>query len=229
MTLMTNIIFLHGALGSAAQFDALQAQMPENQDDFALNFPGHGGVPANEPFSMRLFANAVLKFLDEKNIAQTDIFGYSMGGYVALWLAWKHPERVRSVTTYGTKLDWNPEVAAGMGRMFDPEKIEAKAPQLAESLSKIHGSEYWKPLCQSTAKFLHDLGNGLGLTSNAFGEIRCPVTIGWGDLDNVVTEAESRQTAEAIPQGRLEILAGGKHLIEQVDAGQLARFVVQNR
>jgi len=226
---MIPTILLHGALGSAAQFDAFQAQMPENQPVFAINFPGHGGSHTQEPFSMQLFSDAVLKFLDEKNIALADIFGYSMGGYIALWLAWKHPERVRSVTTYGTKLDWNPEVSAGMSRMFDPEKIEGKAPQLADYLAKTHGVEHWKPLCQNTAAFLHDLGNGLGLASGAFSEIHCPVTIGWGDLDNVVTEAESRQAAEAILRGRFEILPGGKHLLEQVDAGQLARFVVQNR
>ena len=136
---------------------------------------------------------------------------------------------MRSVTTYGTKLEWNPEVAAGMSRMFDPEKIEAKAPQLAESLAKTHGAEHWKILCQNTAKFLHDLGNGFGLLPEAFGNIKCPVSIGWGELDNVVTEAESRHVAETIPGGHFGILPGGKHLIEQVDAGQLARFVFQDR
>ena len=218
-------ILLHGALGSAAQFDAFQALMPEGQSAFAFNFPGHGGQASSEPFSMRLFADAVLKFMDEKKAAQADIFGYSMGGYVALWFAWKHPERVRSVTTYGTKLNWNPEVAAGMSRMFDPEKIEAKAPQLAESLAKTHGAVHWKSLCQNTAAFLHDLGNGLGLSPGAFGEIHCPVTIGWGDLDHVVTESESRHAAEGMPHGRFEVLPGGKHLMEQVDAAQLLRLV----
>ncbi|MFN0034051.1 MAG: alpha/beta fold hydrolase [Saprospiraceae bacterium] len=219
-------IFLHGALGSAAQFDALLAQMPDkNRPIHALNFPGHGGAANHEPFSMQIFARAVLNFLEEKNAEQADIFGYSMGGYIGLWLAWQHPERVRSLTTFGTKLDWSPETSASMSRMFDPEKIEAKAPALAESLAKTHGPENWKPLCHHTAAFLHDLGNGLGLPPEAFGQIRCPVTIGWGDLDNVVTEAESRRAAEAIPNGRFEILPGAKHLIEQVAAEQLARYV----
>jgi pimeloyl-ACP methyl ester carboxylesterase len=120
---MTPTILLHGALGNAAQFDPLKSQLPDSRSVFAFNLPGHGGEPAEGPFSMQLFLVAVLKFLDAKNAAQVDIFGYSMGGYVGLWLAWKHPERVRSVTTYGTKLDWTSEVAAGMSRMFDPEKI----------------------------------------------------------------------------------------------------------
>ncbi|MFN0176902.1 MAG: alpha/beta fold hydrolase [Saprospiraceae bacterium] len=226
---MTSTILLHSALGSAAQLETLQTQLPEGQDAVALDFPGHGRASNSGPFSMRLFADSVLKFMDDKNVAKADIFGYSMGGYVALWLAWKHPERVRSVTTYGTKLEWNPEVAAGMSRMFDPEKIEVKAPQLAESLAKTHGAEYWKTLCKNTAKFLLDLGNGLGLPPEAFGEIQCPVSIGWGELDNVVTEAESRHVAQAIPEGRFEVLPGCKHLIEQVDAAQLARFVFQDR
>lgn len=220
-------ILLHGALGSAAQFDAVRAQIPENQSVYALNFPGHGGSATAEPFSMRLFADSVLKFLDEKNGTQADIFGYSMGGYVALWLAWKHPERVRRVTTYGTKLEWSPEVAAGMSRMFDPEKIEAKAPQMAASLAQNHGADHWKTLCHRTAAFLQDLGNGLGIPAEAFGEIRCLVKICRGDLDHVVTEAESRPVAEAIPKGRFEILPGGKHLIEQVDPAQLAGILLQ--
>jgi pimeloyl-ACP methyl ester carboxylesterase len=221
----TPLLLLHGALGSAAQFDALRAQLPDNQAIFALNLPGHGHLPTAESFSMRLFADAVLDFLNEKNYAQADVFGYSMGGYVALWLAWQHPERVRQVRTLGTKLDWSPEVAAGMGRMFDPEKIEAKAPALAQSLAAQHGA--WKLLCQRTAAFLRDLGEGKGIPAAAFGEIRCPVRIGWGTADQVVSEAESRRVAEAIPQGELEILPDVPHLLEQASVAQVADFLTK--
>ena len=218
-------ILLHGALGSATQFDAVQAKATANQHLYAFNLPGHGYWATNEPFTLQLFGDSVLHFLDEKKTAQADIFGYSMGGYVALWLAWKYPARVRSVTTYGTKFDWNPEVAAGMGKMFDPEKIESKAPQLAASLIKAHGWEQWKTLCHRTKAFLQDLGNSLGIPPEGFSEIQCPVTIGWGDLDNVVTLDESRRVASAIPQGRLEILPGGKHLMEQVELEQLCELI----
>ncbi len=221
---MIPAIFLHGALGTAAQFDDLRAQLPKSRSDFAINLPGHGGSPVSEPFSLLLFERAILTFLDEKQIAQADFFGYSMGGYVALWFAWKHPARIRKLITYGTKLEWNPEVAASMNRMFDPEKIESKVPQLAASLASIHGDEQWKNLCHQTAEFLVALGNGHGIPPEAFAQIQCPVTIGWGDLDHLVTEAESRQVAEAIPKGGFKVLPGGKHLIEQVDGAELAHF-----
>lgn len=222
---MIPTLLLHGALGSKAQFDALLAQLPDHSKQVALNFPGHGGQASSEAFSMRLFAESVLIFMDEQGHAEADIFGYSMGGYVALWLAWQFPKRVRSVTTYGTKLDWSPEVAAGMSRMFDAEKIEAKAPALAASLAQTHGVAQWKTLCVQTAAFLHTLGAGLGLPPDAFARISCPVRIIWGDQDNVVSESESRTVADSVPQGRFEVLAGGRHLIEQVDAGVLAGLV----
>lgn len=222
------IIFLHGALGSAAQFDTIKAQMPDWAEARAINLPGHGGQPTEEPFSAAGFAKAVLEVLDKNQTEKARIFGYSMGGYVALWLAWKFPERVQSVLTYGTKLAWNPEVAAGMCRMFDPEKIELKAPQMAENLAKTHGDGQWKDLCRRTADFLLALGDGHGVPDHAFAHIHCPVVIGWGDADQVVTQEESMRVASVIPAGRLEILAGGKHLLEQTSPEQLAAFIRRN-
>ena len=218
----TQLLLLHGALGNAAQFDALCGLLLPEHVAFAPNFPGHGGLPTDAPFSMARFSDYVLRFLEKENIEQTDIFGYSMGGYVALHLAWKHPERVRRIFTLGTKLDWSPETATGMSRMFDVEKIEAKVPHFAEMLAKMHTPLDWKEVCQNTAAFLADLGNGQGLPPEAFSQIACPVTIGLGELDNVVTPEESRAVAESLPNGRFEILMGAKHPIEQADTVLLA-------
>ncbi|GAB4495223.1 MAG: hypothetical protein OHK0019_23700 [Saprospiraceae bacterium] len=216
------ILLLHGALGSAAQFDILKKHLPADRPVFALNFPGHSGEPNDAPFSMKGFSDFVLQFLEKEKITQADIFGYSMGGYVALYLAWKNPERLRRIFTLGTKLDWSPETAAGMNRMFDPEKIEAKVPQFAETLAKTHAPLDWKVVCRNTAAFLADLGNGLGIPKAAFGQIACPVTIGLGELDNLVTQEESRAAADALPNSRFEILTGCKHPIEQTDFVLLA-------
>jgi pimeloyl-ACP methyl ester carboxylesterase len=224
---MTPVLFLHGALGSAAQFDALRPYMPPDREVFALNFPGHGGLPTDKPFSMEGFSDFVLDFLEKENLSQVDIFGYSMGGYVALHLAWKHPERVRRIFTLGTKLAWSPETATGMNRMFDVEKIEAKVPQIAEMLAQTHAPLDWKEVCRNTAVFLNDLGNGAELPPEAFGQISCPVMIGLGELDNVVTPEESRAVAAALPNGRFEILAGCKHPIEQVNVVLLAERLLR--
>jgi pimeloyl-ACP methyl ester carboxylesterase len=221
----TATILLHGALGSAAQFNALQALFPREDMVFAIDFPGHGAHIPDEPFSMQLFSEAVLGFMDEKEIPKANIFGYSMGGYVALYLAAHYPDRIARVATLSTKLDWTPEVAAGMNRMFDPEKIEAKVPHFAQALAAQHAD--WKALCRHTAAFLHDLGNGLGIPPDAYAKIDCPVTIGWGDEDNVVSAEESEHVASQIQKGRFEKLIGVKHQLELVDVEKMFKFVKQ--
>jgi len=223
---MTPLLLLHGALGSAAQFQTLQQHLPADWPVYTLNFPGHGGLPVQEPFSMRLFSDAVLRFLQDHHLPQVNIFGYSMGGYVALGLAAEHPARLQKIVTLGTKLDWSPEVAAGMSRMFDPEKIQAKVPQFAEMLARTHAPADWKAVCRYTTAFLHDLGNGHRLPADTFGRIAGPVTIGWGELDNVVTMEESRRIATQIPLGKFQLLEGMKHPLEQVDAESLAAFLM---
>ncbi len=175
---------------------------------------------------MRLFSEAVLQFLDEYYVPEANIFGYSMGGYVALGLAAEHPTRINQVVTLGTKMDWSPEVAADMGQRFDPEKIQSKVPVFADLLAQVHAPADWKLVCQYTNAFLRDLGSGLGLTTEMFDKITCPVTIGWGELDNVVTAEESRRVAERILHGKFQRLEGVKHPIEQVNAAKLANFLV---
>lgn len=219
---MTPLILLHGAVGSAAQFDNLRGHLPAEWPVFTLNFPGHGGLPADEPYSMSRFAGAVLHFMEEKNISQADFFGYSMGGYAALYVAWKHPEKVRRIFTLGTKFAWNPETAARETAMLDPEKIEAKVPAFAKMLAERHAPADWKTVLHRTADLLRDLGEGKGLPQEAFSEITCPVTIGLGELDNMVTVEESRDVAGRLPNGQFDILPGCKHPIEQVNFVLLA-------
>jgi len=222
------LLLLHGALGSASQLQPLSSQLSE-RSHASLDLPGHGGLPILAPFSMELFAEGVLHFLDQEDIPQADIFGYSMGGYVALWLAWKHPERVRSVVTLNTKLDWTPDVATRMSGMFDPEKIEAKVPAFAEALAQAHAPTDWKQVARYTAHFLHDLGNGLGLPTEAYAQITCPVTILRGEFDHTVSTEESQQTAAMIPNAVYKEIPGGKHAIEQVDTAAIVQTIEGGR
>lgn len=221
----TPLILLHGALGSTEQMSGIESMYKKHRTTHCLNLPGHGGIPTPGPFSMALFEDALLRFFAEKNIDKADFFGYSMGGYVALWFAWKHPERVQSIITLGTKLAWTPETAAGMQRMFDAEKIALKAPPLAEHLARVHAPLDWKLLCRQTADFLHDLGAGKGIPEHAYAHIRCQVLIGRGTADHVVSAEECAHVARLIPDCRVQELPEVPHVIEQIEANSLQSAV----
>lgn len=219
----TPLLLLHGALGSAAQFDGLRRLLPADRPVLAPDFPGHGGAAADQPFSIAHFADHIIALLDDRSIHQVPVFGYSMGGYVALYLAWKYPERIERVFTLGTKLEWTPDVAARETARLDPEKIAAKVPAFAELLAARHTPADWQTVVRQTAQLLNALGNGSAIGPDAFEKIHCPVCIGLGAEDNMVTPEESQAVAAQIPFGVFEFLPGVKHPFEQVDLPLLSQ------
>ncbi|MFN0016340.1 MAG: alpha/beta fold hydrolase [Saprospiraceae bacterium] len=219
------LLLLHGALGSAAQFNDLKQGLSAERALFVHDFPGHGGQNTDTEFSISRFAASVLAFLEKNNLGAVDIFGYSMGGYVALWLARNHPDRVGRIVTLGTKLAWSPETAARETAMLNPEKISAKVPVFAQLLADRHTPADWQVVVRQTAGLLHDLGNGAALVEADYRAIDCPVVIGLGEADNMVSREESEQVANWLPNGRLEVLPGMKHPFEQVDQKMLATWL----
>ncbi|MBK7855574.1 MAG: hypothetical protein IPJ79_12335 [Bacteroidetes bacterium] len=70
------------------------------------------------------------------NIGAANIFGYSMGGYVALWLARFKPHLVQFVFTLATKLNWNEETSAKENRMLNANKMEEKNSGLCVTIKR---------------------------------------------------------------------------------------------
>ncbi len=219
---VNNLLLLHGALGSAEQLRGLKQDLGSKYEVYSLNFSGHGGRQNEKPFSINAFTGDVLEFMDSMKLNRTDIFGYSMGGYVALNLALMHPERVGKIVTYGTKFDWTPDSAANEVKMLDPEKIESKVPQFADYLKKIHAPLNWKAVLSNTAEMMIGLGNNPNLNPESLRAIKNPVLIGLGEKDNMVSRGESQKAHESLANGKLRLLEGFVHPIEKNDLKVLA-------
>lgn len=219
------LLLLHGALGSKAQLARLETALADPYTVHALNFEGHGGRESREAFSMGLFTQNVIDFLAEQHVSRAHIFGYSMGGYVALNLALHHPELVGSIVTFGTKFNWTPEAARKEVKMLNPEVIEAKVPRFAAHLQSMHHPSNCREVLSKTASMMMDLGKQPPLTPVALSNIDQQVLIGIGDLDNMVSIDESRAAAAALPNGQLNILEGFKHPIEKNNLEALAELI----
>ena len=219
---MKKLLLLHGAIGSSQQFQQLAALLSNVFEVHTLDFSGHGGKPLPaEPFSIELFANDVLTWMQENKIETIDIFGYSMGGYVALYLAKHHPEKVGNVFTLATKFNWYPEGAAREAAMLNPEKIAEKVPAFAKALEQKHG-ENWKTVLTKTAEMMINLGNSPALPLTSLAEIQQPVLISVGDKDNMVTLEESIAAYRSLKNGQLLVLPQTQHPFEKVNAERIA-------
>ena len=213
---MEQILLLAGALGEKGQFDGLIGALEGKFELHTLNFSGHGATHMPAAFSIELFAQNVLDYLEEQAIGQISIFGYSMGGYVALYLARFYPEKVAKVFTLGTKWEWTPEIAAKEVRMLDPEKIEAKIPAFAQLLANRHQPNDWKAILHKTAEMMRSLGACPPLQGTDFESVNQVVRIAIGDRDNMVTLDETIAVYGLLPQGQLQVFPSTPHPFEQV-------------
>jgi pimeloyl-ACP methyl ester carboxylesterase len=214
---MKKLLLLHGALGSEAQMAPLAEALKNDFEVHSLNFSGHGGAAFADGFGIQQFTAEVLGFLAENQWASADIFGYSMGGYVALNLASQQPERVGRVVTLATKFDWTPEGALRETKMLDPEKIEAKVPVFAAQLHERHAPNDWKELLRKTADMMLELGQHPPLSPDVLSKISSPCLICLGDSDQMVGLEETQQAAALLPNGSLQVLEHTPHPFEKVD------------
>lgn len=209
---MTPLFLLHGALGAPEDFSLLREQLDGAQ---AITFPfyGHAGIKSPDTLGIALFARQALDEMDKHHFEQADFFGYSMGGYVALWLARHHPDRVRRVFTLATKLDWRPETASRESAHLDPDMLREKAPRFIAQLEKRHGD--WMTLLQQVNDMLRGLGDNPDLKPEDFQAIRQPVLIACGDRDRTATPEESLAAYRLIPEGQFFVLPGTPHPFER--------------
>ena len=90
------ILFLHGFMGSAADWWGVRAALNGSHRCLAVDLPGHGAsldLPHPQVYTAGGAALGLLDLLDELNLERPVVVGYSMGGRLALYLALRHPER----------------------------------------------------------------------------------------------------------------------------------------
>lgn len=223
---MNPLLILHGALGSASQMAPVKSAFEkEGYTVHTPDFSGHGGAAFQKTFGIEQFAEDVLLYLNEHQLSKVDIFGYSMGGYVAIWLAINHPDRVGKILTLGTKFDWSIESSEKEVRKLNPEKIKEKVPAFARILEHRHAPNDWKLLLQKTGEMMSGLGKQPLLTKEIFQSIQHSVTICLGDLDDMADRTYSEEVAAFLPNGKFQLLNNTPHPIEKVDLTKLMVFM----
>jgi pimeloyl-ACP methyl ester carboxylesterase len=209
------ITILHGALGSAHQFSALSSALGSTPQRI-ITFPGHGDAPdTGADWTIDALTSWLIDVL-EKDGHPATIFGYSMGGYVALEGALRRPDLFTRIVTLGTKLAWSADGAAKEIRFLDPETILAKVPQFAADLEARHGVDRWREVLARTAGLMTDLGARPLLTHERMAACTVPVRYGLGDRDEMVTLDETLGFVRATPQAEFFMLPGTRHPIERV-------------
>ena len=222
------VLLLHGALGSSEQLVPLAERLRALHAVELLDFEGHGDAPARgRAARVEHFAGNAAEAIEQRLGGRAAIFGYSMGGYVALHLAATRPELVSRVVTFGTKLRWSAEIAAREGEMLDAARIRAKVPRFADTLAARHRAAGWEAVLAATREMMTALGARPLLDAATLATIPHAVRVMVGDRDATVSLDECVDAYRALGSGELEVLPGTPHPFEKVDLDRLATSLVK--
>ena len=112
------LVALPGSFWTIEAMGELVSQLALSRRVIAVELQGHGHTADIErPLRYQWLADDIAALIRHLGLAQADIFGYSLGGGVALQTAIRHPEVVRKLTLASTafKRDgWYPEDLAAM-------------------------------------------------------------------------------------------------------------------
>jgi pimeloyl-ACP methyl ester carboxylesterase len=231
---MKHLLLLHGALGHPSQFEPYEPELSQYFYLHKLLFEGHGSSPIpEEGIYMERYIAQVSQYCEDNQLDDVCIFGYSMGGYVALCYALEQPQKVQSVITLATKLQWTEESALKESKMLNPDVIEEKVPKYAMHLAGLHGSDKWKGLLSAISGMINHLGKRPLLTPDEFVRLKDKVQLMVGDKDTLVSVEETYAASKEIPGAGFAVLPQTVHPFEKVRpellTALLMDFLVQSR
>ena len=206
------LILLHG---NGESSDYFQGQMDEFSEWFhvyALDTRGHGKTPrGDEPFTIRQFADDLLRFMDDRNIGSAHLLGFSDGGNIAMIFAMEHPERVRRLILNGANL--NPR---GVRRRTQiPIEIGYR---IALGFSNKRES------ARRNAEMLGLMVNDPNIEPDELSAIRAKTLVIAGTKD-MILESHTRLIADSIPDSQLAFI-DGDHFVANRKPREFNRVVL---
>lgn len=228
------VLFVHGfPLDGTMWLEQLESAAPRARG-IAPDLRGFGSSdPSTErTLTMERHADDLAAIMDRLDVGVTDMVGHSMGGYVALAFAERHPERLRSLALIDSKAKPDDEQArAGRDMMAIKAVIqgrEAVGRDLAEALLADGASPWVKGRFETMVEGtrLETIVAALdGMKQRpdrtaVLETLTVPMAAIVGDEDRLTPVAEAEAMVEAASAGALTVVAGAGHLapIENPDA-----------
>jgi pimeloyl-ACP methyl ester carboxylesterase len=244
------LVLLHGLMGCAETFVPLMEELGAGQHVIALDLPGAGQSERREDIDARLLPTAelVASFLKMLNVTRPVLLGHSHGGAVALSVAARYREMVRSLVLLAPAHPYfeeaNPLIRFYLslpGRLFAytmpwfPEWLQLVG------LRRMAGPQSWDTLerlkpyrenLQTPGTMAHLLRllktwhkDMLGLRKALRKHLHTPAMVVWGDSDRAVPVQSAGELRRHLVHSELVLMPGVGHRPAEERPAEVAGFV----
>ncbi len=239
------ILFIHGFPFSKSMWDMQVKVLKEEYRVIAYDVRGHGNSKIGpDDFSIELFADDLIRFMDVLEIDSATICGLSMGGYIALRAMEKVSNRFDALVLCDTQCKADtPEGVEKRMKAIDSIQENGREHYAEESVKNLFAPESFTTRKEEIAAIretiIHTSTESLVRTLRALAgrketcsklvEIKVPVLIMVGEKDNITPPAAAWLMHEGIKGSTLKILDHAGHMsnLENPDAfnEHLTKFV----
>jgi pimeloyl-ACP methyl ester carboxylesterase len=249
------VVLLHGLAGSSRTWKDVMPALAESHDVIAPDLLGHGesAKPAGD-YSLGAHASGVRDLMDALEVSSATVVGHSLGGGVAMQLAYQHPERCDRLVLVGTGgigrevswllrictlpladrvmpvvfPRWFANAGSDVSRFLDRHGV--RNPRLGEmwrSYSSLSGAENRKAFVRTIRTVIDPGGQTVSALDRLHVAAARPTLIVWGEDDGIIPVAHAHVAHEAIPGSSLVVLPGVGHFPHTEAPGALLEALTQ--
>ena len=202
------VLFLHGGLSSTESWDyTILPAVQKTHHPFAYDRSAHGRTGSREGFYHFQFqTDEAIAYIEDVIKGPAHLIGWSDGGIIALMVALKRPDLVKSIVAIGANYHWDsglpfndapPEITI---TEEDAANFAARSPDPAHMQEVIIRKAYEVWAVEPT------------MTTSDLALISCPVLVLTGD-DEPFSNHHTIELYESLQDGRLAIIPGSSHFV----------------
>ncbi|MFC7330490.1 alpha/beta fold hydrolase [Marinactinospora rubrisoli] len=216
------LLLLAGQANNHRWWDSVRGDFTAARTTISLDYRGTGDSDAPDvPYSTRLFAEDAVAVLDELGADRADVYGTSMGGRVAQWIAVHHPERVRRLVLGCTSPGGRHAVERTMEvrrSLAAPDRDAARRALIdlmyTPAWQAAHPGPYGTlgdPDIPPHARRGHLVASARHDAWDHLPAIRAATLVMHGTEDLLTPAVNARTLTERIPGARLFLIEGARH------------------
>jgi len=239
------LLFLGGLGMSSLAWRGVWSSLTKPWGILSLDFPGSGksDLPS-EDLSISSLADTVVELLDYCGISRITPVGISMGGFVALEMGWRFPERVEKLVLINTA-----SRLTGRGReqllLWEDLRRQGCSPELLlrqQLLSTLSEKFFSFPRrMEQSLAFFREYREDLWQKDPGFfaqaracrefdpgervREIGAPVLLLSGEEDAIISSASMESLGESLSESTFRSIPGGAHALHAEQAPEIARHL----
>ena len=213
------VVLLHGGLSKTSSWDYLM--VPPLEDEFhvfAYDRTGHG-FTGDQPGSLHFEfqCQEAIAYLENVVKEPAHLIGYSDGGIIALMVAIKRPELVKSIVAIGANYHYSAPLK---------DFLEARVSEEDQAEYNLISPDAPHTLLEKTIRMNEIWKTQPDISLSEIASIQCPVLVMAGD-DDVIAHDHTISLYEALPLGQLAIIPGTSHGLVKEKPALLIAVIMQ--